>query len=241
MENAMHKLGLALLASLSWVGTIGAAPAPIHRVPVDPVVVELFTSQGCSSCPPADAVLGRLAADPRVIAISRPVTYWDQLGWRDTLAREANTRLQRRYAARDRSGQVYTPQAVVQGGRGLVGSREADLRRIVAATHPAARIVATRANGATTLTVSGRAAHPARVTIVALRRSVPVRIGRGENGGRAIVYTNVVRDEHVVATWRGGTQRIAIPAATLRVAGADRYAVLVQEADGGPILAARYL
>ncbi len=98
-----------------------------------PVAIELFTSQGCSSCPPADAALARLAQDPGVVAITRPVTYWDALGWKDTLAREENTRLQRGYAARQQSHSVYTPEAVVQGEAGTVGSREAEVRRMVAA------------------------------------------------------------------------------------------------------------
>src|SRR5207253_7009115 len=98
-----------------------AAGPPVAQVPPHAVVVELFTSQGCSSCPPADAALERFAREPNVVAISRPVAYWDSLGWRDTLARPANTDLQRRYAARHVSDEVYTPQAVVQGAVALAG------------------------------------------------------------------------------------------------------------------------
>ncbi len=126
------KLAVALLASLAALTAAGsssggAAPA------AHPVAVELFTSQGCSSCPPADAVLARLARDPEVVAISRPVTYWDQLGWKDTLAPQANTDLQRAYADHDGSGRVYTPQAVVQGAEGVVGAQEANIRKLIAA------------------------------------------------------------------------------------------------------------
>jgi hypothetical protein len=216
------------------------------RVPVvsDPVAVELFTSQGCSSCPPADAVLARLARDPAIVAITRPVTYWDRLGWKDTLAREENTRLQRAYAARATANNVYTPQVVVQGGAGVVGSREAEVRRLVAQAGrmvgPSLRIV--RSGGApSAVLIDGTSARSATVTLVALRSSADVAIGRGENGGRHVRYTNVVRSERAIGDWSGGKARFAIPAGALNVAGADRYAVLVQERGAGPILAATYL
>jgi hypothetical protein len=102
------------------------APATMLR----PVLVELFTSQGCSSCPPADEFLDRLAREPGIVAISRPVTSWDALGWRDTLAREENTRLQRAYAARH-GDEAYTPQAVVQGRVLLIGGREGAVHRAI--------------------------------------------------------------------------------------------------------------
>lgn len=209
-----------------------------------PVAVELFTSQGCSSCPPADLALARIARDPQVVAITRPVTYWDRLGWKDTLAREQNTRLQRAYAARLQSNSVYTPQAVVQGVAGTVGSREGEMRGMVAAAarRSAPAVTIERVAGKpSAILVDGAAARPASVTIVALLGHADVAIGRGENGGRHVIYTNVVRDERAIGAWQGGKARYAIPAAALAVAGADRYAVLVQEANAGPILAALYL
>ena len=121
-------LGIAGAASVSAASGPPAAPA------ATPVAVELFTSQGCSSCPPADALLEALAKQPNIVAITRPVTYWDRLGWKDTLAREANTRLQGAYAAKGNAGSgVYTPQAVVQGGDGAVGSDRGGLMRLIAA------------------------------------------------------------------------------------------------------------
>ena len=97
-----------------------------------PVVVELFTSQGCSSCPPADALLGRLAERRGVLALSLPITYWDMLGWKDTLATNANTRRQKAYAAAMGHGGVYTPQMIVDGISDVVGSREADVEASIA-------------------------------------------------------------------------------------------------------------
>ena len=109
MRLAKPVAALLLTAGVAVI----AQPAP---PPVTPVAVELFTSQGCSSCPPADALLEALAKQPNIIAITRPVTYWDKLGWKDTLGRPENTRLQTAYAAKGKEGSgVYTPQTVVQG------------------------------------------------------------------------------------------------------------------------------
>ena len=104
------------------------------------VLAELFTSQGCSSCPPADAFLAKLAREPGVIAISRPVTYWDRLGWKDSLARSANDRLQRRYAARGLPGSgVYTPELVINGSAATIGSRSVSARSLIAQAQVRAR------------------------------------------------------------------------------------------------------
>ncbi len=116
---------LALLAVL-------AGPAAEAGDLARPVVVELYTSQGCSSCPPADALLGKLAQRPGVIAISLPITYWDMLGWKDTLASDANTRRQKAYAAAMNHGGVYTPQIIVDGAIDVVGSRAANVEAAIA-------------------------------------------------------------------------------------------------------------
>lgn len=249
-------IGAAALASFSGVGSSSFAnpapapapqPAPASALPAGshPVAVELFTSQGCSSCPPADTVQSRILSDPRVVAITRPVTYWDNLGWRDTLARESNTELQRGYASRRIPGAgVYTPQSVIQGSTGLVGGREAAIRQAIAdaARQPEAGIaIAAAANGGRTVTLSGRAATDATLRVVALDSGVDVTIGAGENGGRRIHYTNVLVDERTIGHWTGGAAKFAIPAGALSIRGADRYAVIVRQGDAGPILAARYL
>lgn len=206
---------------------------------LQPVVVEMFTSQGCSSCPPADAVAGRLARDRNVVVLTRAVTYWDRLGWKDTLGREANTQLQNHYAARGGMGSgVYTPQVVVQGGDATVGSREAMLRKMIAAAgaQPGPKLALSTGR----VTIDGAAPGAAAVTVVALKSKASVAIGNGENGGRRVDYHNVVLDERPIGTWRGGMAEYAVPAAALKVAGADRYALLVQREGAGKILAARY-
>jgi hypothetical protein len=210
-----------------------------------PVAVELFTSQGCSSCPPADALVARLAQEPGIVVMTRPVTYWDNLGWKDTLAREGNTALQRAYAERGGNGAgVYTPQAMVQGRAAVVGSSEYDLRRLIAdaRSQPGPDItIAQTPDGGRSIAIEGSAPQRVIVTLVALRSNVTVRIGNGENGGRSIRYANVVVEEQPVGTWTGGRGRFAIPAEALHVRGADRAALILQQGHAGAIVAARLL
>lgn len=205
-----------------------------------PVVVELFTAQGCAACPPADEFLGRLAGEPAIVAITRPVTSWDRFGWRDTLAREQNTRLQERYATRYRED-GYTPQAVVQGRVMLVGGREGAVHRAIDEYRAAAGAGPRLRLDGRTLVLDGAAARPAEVRLLALRSHARVPIGRGENSGMTVDYVNVVVDEASLGTWRGGPLRLPIPAGRLRTPGADRYAVIVQEPDAGPVLTASFL
>lgn len=201
-----------------------------------PVVVELFTSQGCSSCPPADALAEVLSQNPDVVVITRPVTYWDRLGWKDTLARPENTALQQRYAARGGEGSgVYTPQTMVQGRFGAVGSnRQIIETQIAQARRSLKAAVAVRPG---LIVVAGQGG-PADVRIVGLKSSQTVRIGRGENGGRMMRYSNIVMGEKTLGRWDGGTQKFS--SGDISIPGANRYAVIVQSGTG-PILAAHYL
>jgi hypothetical protein len=212
-----------------------AGPAPAVAAPARPVLVELFTSQGCSSCPPADVVLTRLAADRGVVAVSRPVTYWDGLGWKDSFARPENTARQRAYAARFASDSVYTPQAVVGGTAQGLGANEALLRRLVKAQRPDADVRIARAADAFTVTLSGRAGAPSEVRLIGLRRSGVADVKRGENGGRTLHYTNVVTAERVLARWSGGAMTLTVPRADPALRGADGIAVVLQPAALGPV------
>jgi hypothetical protein len=229
-------------AALALLGATAGPPAPTRATPV---AVELFTSHGCSSCPPADALFERLVREPNVIPITRPVTYWDRLGWKDTLAREANTNLQRAYAAKGGEGAgVYTPQAVVQGGYGVVGSSETKLRSLIDAEKriDGPEITAVRvSDGERSLTIAGSGKVNATVTLLALKSSVTVRIGKGENGGRNVRYTNVFVAEQVVGRWTGGAASLSIPGSAMNMDGADRYVVIVRTGTAGRIIAARYL
>lgn len=250
----MPKSFLAPAASAIALATLGAALLPEGSArasapaatKAEPVLLELFTSQGCSSCPPADKLAEKLAADPGLVVISRPVTYWDRLGWKDTLARENNTVLQQAYARAGLAGQngVYTPQLVIDGSFGAIGSREAEVRDGIArhgGKGGAAIRVRVLGGKGFAVGIDGTAARPAELVLVAARRRAEVAIMRGENGGRAVSYTNVLKDEQRLQTWRGGKASLVIAPERLKVAGADAYALVLREPDGGKVLAARWL
>lgn len=243
--------GLAALgagAITVWHGATAQAQTDTRVVSPtgEPVLIELFTSQGCSSCLPGDKVAAKIAPSAGLVVISRPVTYWDRLGWKDTLAREENTQLQQAYARRGLAGQneVYTPQAVVNGLFGTVGSRELDVRRGVA-HHSGAGSAAIRVNnlGADGYGVGlgGDADKPAELVLVGVTREVEVGIGSGENGGRTVTYTNVLRSETKIASWNGRKASHVITPAQLKIKGADAYALVLREPGGGKVLAARWL
>jgi hypothetical protein len=227
------RLLISLLALTGLLGATGPeAPQSAH-----PVVVELFTSQGCSSCPPADALAELLSQRPDLVVLTRPVTIWDRLGWKDTLAREENTSLQRAYAAHGGEGSgVYTPQTVVQGRYPAVGSDRTQIGRQIAAAR--ASITAAIAERSGVIGVAGEGG-PADVKLLALKSSQPVRIGSGENGGRMIRYSNIVIAERLLGRWQGGAASFKLPEGFVQ--GADKWAVVVQSPKAGPIFAATYL
>lgn len=244
MKLVSAGLAAAVVGTALLLFTQGSAPAiAAAEGPVRPVLLELFTSQGCSSCPPADKLAEKLAREEGLVVISRPVTYWDRLGWKDTLARESNTQLQRAYATRKLAGDngVYTPQIVVDGRRGTVGSREADIRRMIAHEAPGQAAISAKRlkDGGLAVGLAGQAPAGAELMLIAVKRHVTVRIAAGENGNRAIGYTNVVVDERAVANWSGGQKGIRIEPRQLAVPGADAYALVLRVKGAGPVLAAR--
>jgi hypothetical protein len=227
-----------LAATLAAAGISATAEASPRAV------IELFTSQGCSSCPPADELLTKLARDPDVIALSLPVDYWDRLGWKDTLARHAFTERQMAYASMRGDGQVYTPQAVVNGRAHAVGSERSAIERAASATAAGLTVpldVESKRDG---IVVSigaapvGAAAY-ATVVLLPFYASREVAIGRGENANAKVTYTNVVRDIVAIADWNGEAMQRAVPRETLK--GYDGVVVLLQEgsvAKPGAILGA---
>ncbi len=241
------KLGPWILAAsgAAAAAALTIANAPAGIAPGKPVLVELFTSQGCSSCPPADELAVKLAQEPGLVVVTRPVTYWDRLGWKDSLAREENTVLQRAYAARGLAGRngVYTPQVVVDGVRGAVGSNAAQIRQLIrqSADASAAIAVCPQPDGGLAVGIAGPTNARGELVLFALSIRQTVKIGSGENGGRRIDYANVLLSERKLADWRGGKLSLSVSAALVRAAGADRYALVLRDAKGGAVHAARML
>jgi hypothetical protein len=218
------------------------APDAASRRPV----LELFTSQGCSSCPAADALLKRLADRGEVIALSLPVDYWDYLGWKDTLASPKFTERQRAYARTRGDGAIYTPQLVVNGMVHVNGSDEMQIARAVERTEKALPFVAVglRREHGNLLIEAGGLPHAATgeeatIWFVTIAKSVAVPIERGENQGKTITYYNVVRALTPVGKWSGRPVTIELERAAL--AGVERCAVLLQQGTSGPILGATLL
>ncbi|MGL4241906.1 MAG: DUF1223 domain-containing protein [Beijerinckiaceae bacterium] len=187
------KPALAIAAALTVQALPAKAQAPAEAKPR--AVIELFTSQGCSSCPPADKLMAEFAKDPTLIVLSLPVDYWDYLGWKDTLAHGAFTYRQRAYSAVRGDRQVYTPQAVINGVAHAVGSDRAQIERAVASTRSATGVLAyeiriVRREGSLFVECPARAAEagPAHLWVRPFARERSIQIGRGENSGRSITY-----------------------------------------------------
>jgi len=213
-------------------------------------VVELFTSQGCSSCPAADKVLGDLARDPSVIALSLPIDYWDYLGWKDTLADTRFSARQRAYSHMRGDREVYTPQAVVNGTLHVLGSDRAGIEEAAIRTHGDAEVMSVpvsinQANSALNVTVAeghGPVAH-GEVWVCAVSKAVAIRIGRGENRGREVTYHNVVRNWLKVGDWTGKAGSWSVPLENIKSEGVDAAVVYVQDGNRdrpGPMLGAAF-
>ena len=207
-----------------------------------PVVVELFTSQGCSSCPPADALLGELAGQPGVLALSFHVDYWDYIGWKDPFASAQYTERQRDYAAKLGLRYVYTPQMVIDGRLDAVGSNRRAVTRSLeksAAAEPVVVVSLEPENGGQVKLSEGTApAGGATVWLITFDDRHETQVERGENGGRALENFNVVRELRPLGTWTGEAKTFPLDLAAARADGRGGCAVMVQQGRGGPILGA---
>ena len=235
MKDPLTPLVAAVMlhaaASSFPTAAVAAEPAP--------VVVELFTSQGCNSCPPADVVLGELTGRDDVLPLSFHITYWDRLGWPDTFGLAASTERQRAYADSLGRRGVYTPQMVIGGRLDAVGSQR---QRVLAAiallqSHPEPGPELAIAGGALQLPGGGPAA--CNLWLVAFDRAHDVAIERGENRGRVLRYHNVVREIIALGAWDGSALKLPLPLERLAADGRDGAAVLVQRKADGALLSAR--
>lgn len=210
--------------------------APVAEAAERPVVVELFTSQGCSSCPPADAYLSDLAGRRDVLPLAFHVTYWNRLGWRDPYSLTAATARQETYAGR-LGETAFTPQMVIDGRSSVIGSRRSEAGAAIAQAKAQAgtSVPVSLSRGGAGLSIAvGPGAGAGRVLLVGFDRRRTTPVGRGENSGRTLTESNIVRSIREVATWRGAPLSLGegVPA------GEDA-AVIVQTDDGRILGAAR--
>jgi hypothetical protein len=215
-------------------------------------VVELFTSQGCSSCPPADKIIGELAKDPSIIALSMPIDYWDYLGWKDTLADSRFSARQKAYSRMRGDRDVYTPQAIVNGSVHVIGSDRAGIEGAIDDTRRADSVMSvpvsmTLAGKQISVSVgaSGETPTEARgeVWICSISKAVPISIGRGENSGQEVTYYNVVRNLLKIGDWNGSSGSWTVPLESISREGVDAAVVYVQDGNRdkpGPMLGAAY-
>jgi hypothetical protein len=223
------------LVSAAFVAVILIASYGVSRA-APKAVLELFTSQGCSSCPPADKLLGEFANDPSIVALSLPIDIWDYLGWKDTLALAGHSARQRAYAELRGDRQVYTPQIVVNGSVHVLGSdRTAIEHAIVQTDHNTAvmslPVLVTSDGSNLTVTIKGAPdGEPGgEVWLCPLSTAIAVAIGRGENHGRTVTYHDVVRAWRKLGEFSGADATWIVPLSQIEKGDIDGAAVLVQE------------
>ncbi|MDF2231328.1 DUF1223 domain-containing protein [Albimonas sp. CAU 1670] len=234
------------LALAGLIAAPGMAPAQDADAAAPLTVVELFTSQGCSSCPPADELLAELAARPDVLALSLHVDYWDYLGWKDAFAMPAFTKRQVAYGEAAGARSVYTPQMIVQGDARMVGSHRDKVLAAVAAAagrpRPAEIRIRELGEGLEVRVRPLVADAPAGVLwFVTFHNPEPIMIPKGENAGREVAYRNVARSWMKLGRWDGSGEAVyAAPAPSGDAPGAG-VAVILQQGYVGPVLAAARL
>lgn len=253
LPQIMVSQAMVSQAMVSVIVVVGAVVLALGLTPASALagageetvtVVELFTSQGCSSCPAADKLLGQLAQRKDIVALSLPVEYWDYLGWKDTLAHPSYTDRQRHYSE-GWGEQVYTPELVVNGLVGVVGS---DKRQIESAISASLRVIdGSRApvklhalDGEIIVNVgpapSAASYRTGSVWVAWLTRRMAVDVKKGENKGRRLSYYNVVREMKRIGAWDGAAESFKVPKDLATKEGYDICVVIVQSDEGGPIL-----
>ena len=221
-------LSLAVLAAI--------LPATANAEPR--AVIELFTSQGCSSCPPADKLAGELARDPSLVVMSLPIDYWDYLGWKDTLALPGHGNRQRAYSKTRGDREVYTPQVVVNGTVHTLGSDKEAIETAIANSRKQEGTLSLplgmSVNGETisiAIPAANGAAQRGEIWLCPITKDVPVTIGRGENTGHTVTYHNVVRRWVKLGDWNGTARTFTVPLRDVTGIGGDAVAVVLQSGN----------
>jgi hypothetical protein len=234
----MNMRHFAIAAAGLWL----AANAPVSAQSQPVVVVELFTSQGCSSCPPADAFMEELVANPAVIPLALHVDYWDYIGWKDIFAQAAFTERQKAYATAISSRTIYTPQMIVNGAERIEGNNPNAVNMVVA-NHlaQAATMSLVLQRDGDTLAITATADRPDTtaydVHLVRYKPAETVEITRGENAGRTLTYHNIVTDWQVLGQWTPDSPlSVSAP-----VTGDEPVVVIIQKPGNDAIMAAARL
>lgn len=229
----MRNRWLAVLSSLCIALLAQAAPAA-------PVVVELFTSQGCSSCPPAEKLLGEVARKPNVIALAYHVDYWDERGWRDPFSLSEATQRQAGYVRRLSRAGPFTPQAVVSGDTSFIGSNRAEMTAALAGDRDALAIELSQAGGTLSIAFTEGWRESMDVYVVSYRARATTHIGGGENARRSLEEHNIVRSFKRLATWNGKPQTMTVSLASFPK-DATHAVVMLQRRNQGAIAGAAAL
>lgn len=238
----IHIFGACSLVAAGVIMTCFPSSA---ETPAQPVFAELFTSQGCSSCPAADQIWGEIQKRPDVVALSFSIDYWDYIGWKDTLASHENTLRQQAYEKAMPSRQVYTPQVIIDGVQDVVGNQRSDVvnamnARLAKTQGKRVAVALSQAGNEVQVRIGvGVATQPATIWIAHTLSSRSVNVTRGENSGRVMTYWNIVRDFSAVGTWNGAALSISVPARGHDAKDlTDGVAVWIQSGRNGQVLGA---
>jgi hypothetical protein len=235
MENMITRRNILALGAASIFARPSFAAAK------RPVIVELFTSQGCSSCPPADAYIQTLIGKPDVIPLTYHVDYWDYLGWRDTLGSAEYSQRQYDYAESRGDKNVYTPQTVVNGREHFVGSQRSSVADGISNAGAGNWVDIAMSENKTDVTIdiaAGVAGKEATLWLMAYAPSVSVEIKKGENAGSTVTYKNVVRKMVPAGMWHGEATKLVLPRSSVIPADCKGWVALLQEGKVGPIMGA---
>ncbi len=241
-----------IAAMVMGIGLISISAPTISAEPAanGPVVVELFTSQGCYSCPPAEAYLGELSKTPEIVALEYHVDYWDELvygaagKWKDVFSQPEFTQRQRIYAGNLPNGQVYTPQMVVGGNSYAVGSNRRNVKRLIARAkenRSRARVTVSRHPGSDqvskfSVNISGQSDRPLSIWLVRFMKNVTTRVRSGENKGKKLISHNIVTKVERLSAWQGKTTQLKFDVKSIKPS--ENCAILLQEDAQGPIYGA---
>ena len=250
------RMRLAPLVALTIALLVPASSALTQDAPgINPSfgppkdVLELFTSQGCDTCPPADQVIAKFAERPNIIAITLPVDIWDYLGWKDTLASDKNSERQKAYAKARGDGAIYTPQVVVNGMIGVNGSDPAAIEEAIKITDEAlkgGRVPIRFWHERNSIKIEAGDAPPgfqykeATIWFAVVQKSAQVPVQRGDNKGKTLGYTNIVREMLPVGTWNGKAMSLQLARTAVMRPETEAAILLLQEGKAGPIIGAAW-